>query len=69
MRMSNRSATPSEAVLTDEMTGMDGYLLTEQGRAAIRRGLGDIEEGRVLVGLGSLKAELARRASTRRKKP
>jgi hypothetical protein len=69
MRMSNKSATPSEAALTDELTGMDGYLLTEQGRAAIRRGLCDIKEGRVLVGLGSLKAELARRASTRRKKP
>ncbi len=66
--MNKTSSPPPDAAvaLTPEATGMADYLRTEDGHAAIRRGLKDIEDGRVLVGSGSLEAELARRASSRR---
>jgi hypothetical protein len=68
--MVKTSSTPLDAAvaLTDDVTDMADYMRTEQGRAAILRGLTDIEEGRVLVGQGALETELARRASSRREK-
>jgi len=66
--MARTNSTPLDAAvrLTDDVADMAAYLRTEEGRAAIRRGETDIEEGRVLVGEGSLEAELVRRASARR---
>jgi DNA-directed RNA polymerase subunit E'/Rpb7 len=43
---------------------MADYARSEQGLAVLDRGISDIKEGRVLIGRGSLSAELTRRAST-----
>jgi hypothetical protein len=68
--MTRTNSTPLDAAvrLTDDVADMAAYLRTEEGRAAIRRGVKDIEEGRVLAGEGSLEAELVRRALARRAK-
>jgi hypothetical protein len=52
--------------LTDDVTAMADYVRSEQGRAAIDRGLADIKESRVMIGKGSLSKELNRRATARR---
>jgi hypothetical protein len=51
--------------LTRDVTEMVDYVRSEPGRAAIDRGLRDINESRVLTGKGSLAKELDRRAMDR----
>jgi predicted transcriptional regulator len=68
--MNKTGPTPLDSAvpLTDDVADMADHMRSAQGRAAIRQGLKDIEEGRVLVGKGVLAAELMRRATSRREK-
>jgi len=52
---------------TDDLAEMADYLRSPEGRAAIERGLQDIEHGRMFEGKGALAAELKRRAEERRR--
>ena len=52
--------------LTDDLTAMTDYARSAEGRAAIERGLADIQHGRFVEGKGALSAELKRRAEVRR---
>ena len=53
--------------ITDDVAQMADYVRSPEGRAAIERGLRDIQEGRTLQGRGTLAAELRRRAEERRR--
>jgi predicted transcriptional regulator len=52
---------------TDDLAEMADYVRSPEGRAAIERGLQDIEDGRMFEGDGSLASELKRRAEERRR--
>lgn len=57
-------ATP--VALTDDVAGMADYGRSPEGRAAIERGVADIQEGRTIEGKDALASELKRRAAIRR---
>lgn len=52
--------------LTDDLTAMADYVSSAEGRAAIARGIADIQQGRIIEGQGALSTELKRRAEMRR---
>jgi len=52
---------------TDDLAEMADYVRSPEGRAAIERGLQDIEDGRMFEGRGALAVELKRRADERRR--
>ncbi len=52
--------------LTDDYAAMADYARSAEGRAAIERGVADIQQGRIIEGVGALSAELKRRAEARR---
>ena len=52
---------------TDDSAEMADYVRSLEGRAAIERGLQDIDEGRMFEGRCALASELKRRADERRR--
>jgi predicted transcriptional regulator len=52
---------------TDDLAEMADYVRSPEGRAAIERGLQDIDDGRMFEGKGALASELKRRADERRR--
>jgi len=54
--------------LTDDFAGMADYVRSVEGRAAIARGIADLQQGRIIEGENALAEELTRRAAARRRR-